>query len=85
MASHSSTGGKGKVNQVSTNVSVARELNPGPWRLSHHIKVEFSPNLNPHEKNPDRVSNSCLPIFLDNKTVVNFIFNLDQHLYLQVE
>ena len=23
---------KGKVNQVSTNVSVARELNPGPWR-----------------------------------------------------
>ena len=24
-------GGKGKVFQFSTNVSVARELNPGPW------------------------------------------------------
>ena len=29
MASH---GGKGKVNQFSTNVSVAKELNPGPWQ-----------------------------------------------------
>ena len=30
-------GGKGKVFQFSTNVIVARELNPGPWR---HFKTE---------------------------------------------
>lgn len=63
MASHSSTGGKGKVNQVSTNVSVARELNHGPWRLNHHSMEKLGAAGNCIETSQTKSPEGILSVF----------------------
>ena len=44
IASYYFNGGKGKVFKISTNVSVARELNPGPWQ--HLTTILWARNAN---------------------------------------
>ena len=54
-------GGKGKVFQFSTNVSVARELNPGPWQHLTTIrwKSDGGRELNP---GPSTIAADALPL-----------------------